>query len=423
MFATKNCGSQVQKVWILVVLPFGKKAIAQSGLYQNKKGERASCVVRNKQRFILYVFPSMCLSIEFLGITKGKPMNWAFGILEWSHLTWHLYSDGDYAGAILSRKSTNRSVKYEANILFTTSVAFSRGLMGFRESLRRVFDGTEALLLPTLFILWLATVRTNNADLVPLGKVCTAIETLKKIPHQAPFEPQTDPSPPHSSEAPFEPQTDPSPRPSPSTLIPDSIPESSGGEFLEVVSFESKDLQERSSQVIMGADSESENDLDGGGSKKTPPIAKGQEMLVDEPRRIMLKMYFVHATKVSTDKEETEKKFKQLACDEEMDRMASRKKKEEQFTIEERAKFTSDTISQWESLGLSHFYHGWYLHIFDRQDLFHLYDLIRDQFSEVTLDGFELILWGDLKIMMESSTEGNEQSDFWSGQQDWKIVT
>ncbi|GJW18115.1 hypothetical protein Tco_0025551 [Tanacetum coccineum] len=63
------------------------------------------------------------------------------------------------------------------------------------------------------------------------------------------------------------------------------------------------------------------------------------------------------------------------------------------------------------------------LHIFDRQDLFHLYYLIRDQFSEVTLEGFELILWGDLKIMIESSTEGNEQSDFWSGQQDWKIVT
>ncbi|GJZ80780.1 hypothetical protein Tco_0645774, partial [Tanacetum coccineum] len=48
---------------------------------------------------------------------------------------------------------------------------------------------------------------------------------------------------------------------------------------------------------------------------------------------------------------------------------------------------------------------------------------IRDQFLEVTSDGFEWILWGDLKIMMESSTEGNEQSDFWSGQQDWKIVT
>ncbi|GJZ28123.1 hypothetical protein Tco_0572770 [Tanacetum coccineum] len=39
------------------------------------------------------------------------------------------------------------------------------------------------------------------------------------------------------------------------------------------------------------------------------------------------------------------------------------------------------------------------------------------------IDGFALILWGDLKIMMETSTERNEQSDFWSGQQDWKIVT
>ncbi|GJX16569.1 ribonuclease H-like domain-containing protein [Tanacetum coccineum] len=63
------------------------------------------------------------------------------------------------------------------------------------------------------------------------------------------------------------------------------------------------------------------------------------------------------------------------------------------------------------------------LHIFYRQDLFHLYDLMMEQYLEVTLDGFELILWGDLKIMMESSTEGDELSDFWSGQQDWKIVT
>ncbi|GJX84513.1 hypothetical protein Tco_0335287, partial [Tanacetum coccineum] len=63
------------------------------------------------------------------------------------------------------------------------------------------------------------------------------------------------------------------------------------------------------------------------------------------------------------------------------------------------------------------------LHIFDRQDLFHLYNLMMEQYSEITLEGFELILWGDLKIMMESSTEENDQSDFWSDQQDWKIVT
>ncbi|GJS74225.1 hypothetical protein Tco_0707066 [Tanacetum coccineum] len=45
---------------------------------------------------------------------------------------------------------------------------------------------------------------------------------------ERPSEPQPTPSPPHPSEATVEPQSDPSPRPSPSTHIPDSIPESSG---------------------------------------------------------------------------------------------------------------------------------------------------------------------------------------------------
>ncbi|GJT16094.1 hypothetical protein Tco_0874800 [Tanacetum coccineum] len=63
------------------------------------------------------------------------------------------------------------------------------------------------------------------------------------------------------------------------------------------------------------------------------------------------------------------------------------------------------------------------LHIFDRQDLFHLYDLVMEQYSKITLEGIKLILWGDLKIMMESSQEENDQSDFWDDQQDWEIVT
>ncbi|GJT70396.1 hypothetical protein Tco_1029682 [Tanacetum coccineum] len=36
---------------------------------------------------------------------------------------------------------------------------------------------------------------------------------------------------------------------------------------------------------------------------------------------------------------------------------------------------------------------------------------------------FNYLLQGDLKIMMESSQEENDQSDFWDDQQDWKIVT
>ncbi|GJY46280.1 hypothetical protein Tco_0435343 [Tanacetum coccineum] len=62
------------------------------------------------------------------------------------------------------------------------------------------------------------------------------------------------------------------------------------------------------------------------------------------------------------------------------------------------------------------------LHILNRQDLFHLYDLVMEQYSEFTLEGIELILLGDLKIMMESSTKENDQSDFRNNQQNWEIV-
>ncbi|GKF46242.1 hypothetical protein Tco_0136044, partial [Tanacetum coccineum] len=63
------------------------------------------------------------------------------------------------------------------------------------------------------------------------------------------------------------------------------------------------------------------------------------------------------------------------------------------------------------------------LHIFDRQGMFHLYDLVMKQYSESTPEGIELILWGDLKIMMESSLELTDQGDFWNDQQDWEIIT
>ncbi|GKB06705.1 hypothetical protein Tco_0834938, partial [Tanacetum coccineum] len=46
---------------------------------------------------------------------------------------------------------------------------------------------------------------------------------------ERPSEPQLTPSPSHPSEVHVEPQSDPSPRPSPTTHIPDSIPEDSGG--------------------------------------------------------------------------------------------------------------------------------------------------------------------------------------------------
>ncbi|GKF06299.1 hypothetical protein Tco_0036967 [Tanacetum coccineum] len=46
---------------------------------------------------------------------------------------------------------------------------------------------------------------------------------------ERPSEAQPTPSPAHTSEVPIKQQNNPSPRPSPSTIIPDSIPEASGG--------------------------------------------------------------------------------------------------------------------------------------------------------------------------------------------------
>ncbi|GJS49085.1 hypothetical protein Tco_0581247 [Tanacetum coccineum] len=66
--------------------------------------------------------------------------------------------------------------------LLTKAFDVSRGLKEFRELLSRATNGTEALLLPTLFFLWLDRVSTAIAKLLPLGKVCTALELLTWSP-------------------------------------------------------------------------------------------------------------------------------------------------------------------------------------------------------------------------------------------------
>ncbi|GJX94255.1 putative ribonuclease H-like domain-containing protein [Tanacetum coccineum] len=165
--------------------------------------------------------------------------------------------------------------------LLTKAFDVSRGLIGFRESLRRVVDGTEALLVPTLFILWLDTVSTDSANTTwsrigeksegncRVSRIIDFFLTRSSIhlllhsygdegaplerpseaqPTPSPahtsevlIEPQTDSSPVHTSEVPIEQQTDPSLRPSPSTIIPDSIPERLVG-ILEV-SDQAKEIQ------------------------------------------------------------------------------------------------------------------------------------------------------------------------------------
>ncbi|GJT98744.1 ribonuclease H-like domain-containing protein [Tanacetum coccineum] len=201
---------EIQKVWILVDLPFGKKVIGTKWVYRNKKDERG-VVVRNKARLVAqghrqeegFIFYQMDVKVPFLygkideevyvsqppGIQgHSKIVTMLEQILTGNPQTGVVNLAGDSFLSNYRKKQTIVLLPTTEgqNMLAAPDVVGKfcgfkiKCLIGFKESLRRVIDGTEALLLPTLFILWLDTVSTDSAKLVPLGKVCTAIETLKK---------------------------------------------------------------------------------------------------------------------------------------------------------------------------------------------------------------------------------------------------
>ncbi|GJT41085.1 putative ribonuclease H-like domain-containing protein [Tanacetum coccineum] len=59
------------------------------------------------------------------------------------------------------------------------------------------------------------------------------------------------------------------------------------------------------------------------------------------------------------------------------------------------------------------------LSIFDREDLNAVYQLVMDRFQDEIPEGFDRVLWGDLMVMFNP----DDESEFWSSQQDWKIVS
>ncbi|GKC27479.1 hypothetical protein Tco_1034773 [Tanacetum coccineum] len=66
-------------------------------------------------------------------------------------------------------------------------------------------------------------------------------------------------------------------------------------------------------------------------------------------------------------------------------------------------------------------YHGdiqAFLRILDRQDLNDLYSLVQERFQTTNLEGHELILWGDLKMIFDP----DESNEIWMNQQDWKLM-
>ncbi|GJY56800.1 putative ribonuclease H-like domain-containing protein [Tanacetum coccineum] len=173
----------------------------------------------------VHVYRSMIGSLMYLTASRPHIMFAICACARDSPFELEAFSDSNYGGASLDRKSTtggcqflgrrliswqckkqtivaNSTTKAEyvldANLLWANlltkgfdvtrfnflvvSIGMLNFYLGFRESLERDIDGTEKLLLPDMLILWLTKVSTDNAKLVPLGKDSTAIKPLEKIP-------------------------------------------------------------------------------------------------------------------------------------------------------------------------------------------------------------------------------------------------
>ncbi|GKB89089.1 hypothetical protein Tco_0961361 [Tanacetum coccineum] len=154
---------------------------------------------------------------------------------------------------------------------------------------------------------------------------------------ERPSEPQPTPSPPHPSEANVEPQSDPSPRPSPTTHIPDSIPESSGGNHGGHSSSD-KSLSGNEGDMTL----QSVYDLCI--SLCTQVTDQAKEMLVEYEHAAMNHVSHLEpATKAALSNE-----YDFIQAKMEADRLLALRLQDEErekFTVEERAKFLHDTIA------------------------------------------------------------------------------
>ncbi|GJW22879.1 putative ribonuclease H-like domain-containing protein, partial [Tanacetum coccineum] len=56
---------------------------------------------------------------------------------------------------------------------------------------------------------------------------------------------------------------------------------------------------------------------------------------------------------------------------------------------------------------------------FDRQDVMDLHKLVQESYDTTSLEGYDLLLWGDLKILFEP----NEEDEIWKNQQDYNLIS
>ncbi|GJU25383.1 putative ribonuclease H-like domain-containing protein [Tanacetum coccineum] len=284
---------KIQKVWILVDLPYGKKAIGTKWVYRNKKDERG-VVVRNKARLVAQghrqeegidydeVFAPVA-RIEAIRIFLAFASYMGFIVYQMDVKSAFLYGKIDEEvyvsqppGFIDPKypKKVYKVVKalyglhqaprawYATLSTFLLKNGYRRGTIDktlfikkdkhdiilvqvyvddiiFGSTKKSWCDEFEALMKSRFqmssmgeltFFLGLQVKQKEDGNVTPLFDSMLVQPTEDEGDTlERQSEPQPIPSPPHPSTDQHETQTNPSPRPSPTSHITDSIPEGSGG--------------------------------------------------------------------------------------------------------------------------------------------------------------------------------------------------
>ncbi|GKC55167.1 putative ribonuclease H-like domain-containing protein, partial [Tanacetum coccineum] len=208
---------EIQKVWILVDLPYGKKAIGTKWVYRNKKDERG-VVVRNKARLVAQghrqeegIDYDECLPFEKLieELYVSQPPG---------------FLDPKYPQKVYKVVKALYGLHQAPRAWYATLCTFLLK-NGYRREILKKIDFANVKTASTPIETQKTLVKDKEASDVDVHLYRPSDPHTSKLP----AEPQPDSSPTHTSEVHMEQQTDQSPRPLPSTIIPDSIPDSSDG--------------------------------------------------------------------------------------------------------------------------------------------------------------------------------------------------
>ncbi|GJS84685.1 ribonuclease H-like domain-containing protein [Tanacetum coccineum] len=250
---------EIQKVWVLVDLPYGKKAIGTKWVYRNKKDERG-VVVRNKARLeAIRIFLAFASYMGFVVYQIDVKSAFLYGTIE------EEVTPKDSSSKCLSRVILGETITggcqyvlagdsllgkqiadhcsyyyYYRHIMFLLQAAVDNGgflihvpkhnMIAYLETTEGNVEFHEIIdFLKRSSIHHALTVQPTQDESASSERPSEALPTPSPAPtSEVPNEPQTDSSPVHTSEVPIEHQSQLSSRHSPPTNIPGSIPVSSG---------------------------------------------------------------------------------------------------------------------------------------------------------------------------------------------------